>query len=39
MEGVPIRMRKVVESDLLSDKEILERIRAKVVELKAAQAK
>ncbi len=39
MEGVPIKMRKVVESDLLPDREILERIRAKVVELKAAQAK
>ncbi|MGZ7043167.1 MAG: formylmethanofuran dehydrogenase subunit B [Methanobacterium sp.] len=39
MEGVPIRMRKVIESDLLSDKEILERIRSKVVEIKASQAK
>ncbi len=39
MEGVPIRMRKVVESDLLSDKEILERIRSRVEEIKASKAK
>ncbi len=36
MEGVPIRMRKVVDSDLLSDKEILQRILAKVQEIKTA---
>jgi len=36
MEGVPIRMRKVVDSDLLSDKEILQRILARVKEIKTA---
>lgn len=39
MEGVPIRMRKVVETDLLSDEEILKKIRDRVVEIKASQAK
>lgn len=39
MEGVPIRMRKVVESDLLTDKQILERIRDRVEEIKASNAK
>jgi len=37
MEGVPIRMRKVVDSDLLSDKEILERLLAKVKEYQASK--
>lgn len=37
MEGVPIKMRKVVDSDLLSDKEILEKLKARVEELQAAQ--
>lgn len=37
MEGVPIRMRKVVNSDLLSDKQILERLLVKVKELKASK--
>jgi formylmethanofuran dehydrogenase subunit B len=36
MEGVPIRMRKVVDSELLPDREILERIMEKVKEIKAA---
>ena len=36
MEGVPIRMRKVVDSELLSDKEILEKILEKVKEIKSA---
>lgn len=39
MEGVPIRMKKVVDSDLLTDKQILERIRDRVKEIHAAQAK
>lgn len=37
MEGVPIRMRKVVESDLLPDREILERILEKVKEINASK--
>jgi formylmethanofuran dehydrogenase subunit B len=37
MEGVPIRMRKVVNSDLLSDKEILERLLVKVKEYQASK--
>lgn len=37
MEGVPIRMRKVVDSDLLSDKQILERLLVRVKELKASK--
>jgi len=37
MEGVPIRMRKVVDSDLLSDREILEKLMAKVSEIKASK--
>ncbi len=37
MEGVPIRMRKVVNSDLLSDKQILERLLVRVKELKASK--
>jgi formylmethanofuran dehydrogenase subunit B len=37
MEGVPIKMRKVVNSDLLTDKQILEKIRAKVKELQASK--
>ncbi|KAF5083340.1 formylmethanofuran dehydrogenase subunit B [Methanobacterium aggregans] len=37
MEGVPIRMRKVVESDLLPDREILERILDKVKEINASK--
>ena len=37
MEGVPIRMRKVVDSDLLSDREILERLLEKVREYKASK--
>ncbi len=37
MEGVPIRMRKVVDSDLLSDREILERILERVREIKASK--
>lgn len=37
MEGVPIRMRKVVESDLLTDREILERILEKVKEINASK--
>lgn len=37
MEGVPIRMRKVVDSDLLSDREILERILEKVKEINASK--
>jgi formylmethanofuran dehydrogenase subunit B len=36
MEGVPIRMRKVVDSDLLSDREILERLLKRVMEIKTA---
>jgi formylmethanofuran dehydrogenase subunit B len=36
MEGVPIRMRQVVDSDLLPDREILKRILKKVKEIKAA---
>lgn len=37
MEGVPIRMRKVVETDLLPDKEIVEKILEKVREVKASK--
>ncbi|MDI9617956.1 formylmethanofuran dehydrogenase subunit B [Methanothermobacter sp.] len=37
MEGVPIRMKKVVDSDLLSDREILERLLEKVREYKASK--
>ena len=37
MEGVPIRMKKVVDSDLLTDKQILERIRDKVKEFQASK--
>lgn len=37
MEGVPIRMRKVVNSDLLSDKQILERLLVRVKELIASK--
>lgn len=37
MEGVPIRMRKVVETDLLADKEIVEKILEKVREIKASK--
>jgi Formylmethanofuran dehydrogenase subunit B len=36
MEGVPIRMRKVVNSDLLSDQEILEKLMKRVMEIKTA---
>ena len=36
MEGVPIRMRKWLTTDLLPDREILERIVEKVKEIKAA---
>ncbi|NYB50964.1 MAG: formylmethanofuran dehydrogenase subunit B [Methanobacteriaceae archaeon] len=36
MEGVPIRMRKVVDSDLLSDREILEKLMQRVMEIKTA---
>ncbi|WP_321212183.1 formylmethanofuran dehydrogenase subunit B [Methanothermobacter sp. DP] len=37
MEGVPIRMKKVVDSDLLSDREILERLLEKVKEYRASK--
>ncbi|SCG84719.1 formylmethanofuran dehydrogenase subunit B [Methanobacterium congolense] len=37
MEGVPIRMRKVVDTDLLTDREILERILEKVKEINASK--
>ena len=37
MEGVPIRMRKVVETDLLPDREIVEKILEKVREIKASK--
>ncbi|WP_255503812.1 MULTISPECIES: formylmethanofuran dehydrogenase subunit B [Methanothermobacter] len=37
MEGVPIRMKKVVDSDLLSDREILERLLEKVREYRASK--
>jgi len=37
MEGVPIRMRKVVDTDLLSDREIVEKIMEKVREIKASK--
>ena len=37
MEGVPIRMKKVFDSDLLSDREILERLLEKVREYKASK--
>ena len=37
MEGVPIRMRKVVDIDLLSDKEILEKILTRVKEINASK--
>lgn len=37
MEGVPIRMRKVVDSELLSDREILEKILDRVKEIKASK--
>lgn len=36
MEGVPIKMRQVVDSDLLSDEEILTRILDRVKEIKMA---
>ena len=37
MEGVPIRMKKVVDTDLLSDREILEKLLEKVREYKASK--
>jgi len=37
MEGVPIRMKKVVDSELLSDREILEKIVERVKEIKASK--
>ena len=37
MEGVPIRLRKVVDSDLLPDREILKRILAKVKEINVSK--
>lgn len=37
MDGVPLRMKKVVDSDLLSDKEILEKILERAQELKASK--
>jgi len=37
MDGVPIRMKKVVDTELLSDKEIVERILERVKEIHASQ--
>jgi len=37
MDGIPIKMKKLVETDLLSDKEILVRILTRVRELKASK--
>jgi len=37
MDGIPMKMKKIVETDLLSDKEILKRILSRVRELKAAK--
>ena len=34
MDGVPIRLQKIVESDYLTDEEILERLYTKVIELR-----
>ena len=34
MDGVPIRTRKIVDTDYLSDEEILERILTRVRELR-----
>ena len=38
MDGVPIRMRKVLESDLPSDRKAIEDIYSRVRELKAKEA-
>ncbi|MDR0772564.1 MAG: formylmethanofuran dehydrogenase subunit B, partial [Candidatus Peribacteria bacterium] len=37
MDGIPMKMKKLVDTDLLSDKEILERILTRVRELKASK--
>jgi len=39
MDGVPIRMRKVLESDLPTDRQVVEDVSARVRELKAKEGK